>query len=98
MRVNSSRLRVAAWVATRCGAARSRSTRRRTYSARDTPISLARRRASDMGVSLAEYVRRLVERDLAAPQRVATQAATRRRDELTLIHSARGARYDGGIR
>ena len=35
----------------------------------------ARRRASDMGVSLAEYVRRLVARDLAAPQRVANPAA-----------------------
>jgi plasmid stability protein len=28
----------------------------------------ARRRASDMGVSLAEYVRRLVTRDLASPE------------------------------
>jgi hypothetical protein len=28
----------------------------------------ARRRASEMGVSLAEYVRRLVARDLARPQ------------------------------
>jgi hypothetical protein len=28
----------------------------------------ARRRASDMGVSLAEYVRRLVARDLARPE------------------------------
>jgi hypothetical protein len=35
----------------------------------------ARRRASDMGVSLAEYVRRLVARDLAAPQRAANPAA-----------------------
>lgn len=30
----------------------------------------ARRRAGDLGVSLAEYVRRLVARDLAAPQTV----------------------------
>lgn len=28
----------------------------------------ARQRASDLGVSLAEYLRRLVARDLAAPQ------------------------------
>ncbi len=28
----------------------------------------ARRRASELGVSLAEYVRRLVTRDLASPQ------------------------------
>lgn len=28
----------------------------------------ARRRASDLGVSLAEYVRRVVARDLAGPQ------------------------------
>ena len=35
----------------------------------------ARRRASDLGVSLAEYVRRLVARDLAAPRRAANPAA-----------------------
>jgi hypothetical protein len=35
----------------------------------------ARRRAADMGISLAEYLRRLVARDLAAPQRKATPAA-----------------------
>jgi hypothetical protein len=35
----------------------------------------ARRRAGDMGVSLAEYFRRLVARDLAAPQRAANPAA-----------------------
>ena len=31
----------------------------------------ARRRASDMGVSFAEYVRRLVARDLAVPESTA---------------------------
>lgn len=31
----------------------------------------ARRRASDLGVSLAEYVRRLVARDLARPEAAA---------------------------
>jgi hypothetical protein len=35
----------------------------------------ARRRASDLGISLAEYVRRLVARDLGAPQRAANPAA-----------------------
>jgi len=35
----------------------------------------ARRRASDLGVSLAEYVRRLVARDLATPQRAGNPAA-----------------------
>ena len=30
----------------------------------------ARRRAGDMGVSFAEYVRRLVARDLAAPETI----------------------------
>jgi len=31
---------------------------------------LARRRASDLGVSFAEYVRRLVARDLAGPETI----------------------------
>lgn len=31
---------------------------------------LARRRAGDLGISLAEYVRRLVARDLAQPKEV----------------------------
>ena len=35
----------------------------------------ARRRASDLGVSLAEYVRRLVARDLGSAQRTAAPAA-----------------------
>ncbi len=35
----------------------------------------ARRRAGDLGVSLAEYVRRLVARDLGSAQRVADPAA-----------------------
>lgn len=35
----------------------------------------ARQRASDMGVSLAEYVRRLVARDLGKPQPVANPSA-----------------------
>lgn len=35
----------------------------------------ARRRAADMGVSLAEYVRRLVALDLTAPQRPANPSA-----------------------
>lgn len=34
----------------------------------------ARQRASDMGVSLAEYVRRLVARDLGCPQAAAAPA------------------------
>jgi hypothetical protein len=34
-----------------------------------------RRRASDLGVSMAEYVRRLVARDLDRPQTVADPAA-----------------------
>ena len=34
----------------------------------------ARQRASDMGVSLAEYVRRLVARDLGCPQGAANPA------------------------
>jgi hypothetical protein len=33
--------------------------------------SKARRRASELGISLAEYVRRLVARDLAVPQQKA---------------------------
>ena len=35
----------------------------------------ARRRASDLGISLAEYVRRLVARDLGSARRVADPAA-----------------------
>jgi hypothetical protein len=35
----------------------------------------ARRRAADLGISLAEYVRRLVARDLGSPQRAANPAA-----------------------
>jgi hypothetical protein len=35
----------------------------------------ARRRASELGVSMAEYVRRLVTRDLAGPQASANPAA-----------------------
>ena len=35
----------------------------------------ARQRASDTGVSLAEYVRRLVARDLGHPQQAANAAA-----------------------
>jgi hypothetical protein len=35
----------------------------------------ARRRASELGVSMAEYVRRLVTRDLAGPQASADPAA-----------------------
>ena len=35
----------------------------------------ARRRAGDLGISLAEYVRRLVARDLGGAQRVAAPSA-----------------------
>lgn len=35
----------------------------------------ARQRASDLGVSLAEYLRRLVARDLGSPQRTADAAS-----------------------
>lgn len=35
----------------------------------------ARKRASDLGVSLAEYIRRLVARDLGSPQEAACPAA-----------------------
>ncbi|MFB3777418.1 MAG: hypothetical protein ACE141_07390 [Bryobacteraceae bacterium] len=36
---------------------------------------LARQRASDLGVSLAEYVRRLLARDLASPGRASSPDA-----------------------
>lgn len=35
----------------------------------------ARERASDLGISLAEYVRRLVERDLGEPRQAADPSA-----------------------
>ena len=40
-----------------------------------TILRRARRRASDSGISFAEYVRRLVARDLGAPKRAANPAA-----------------------
>jgi putative heme degradation protein len=39
------------------------------------PQRRARKRASDLGVSMAEYVRRLVARDLARPETSADPAA-----------------------